>query len=509
MLERKRLSILIAALTMTMASASCQTTGSTIVGKGPLALTPEVDNNFKSYLNLPDPLAFAVSPDGRYSGWYFCTEKNSCLGASANYEAVNYCNETTPRGSGSCKLYAMGKKVVWDGQVSVMSPQRQQQTAASLIGSGPPTLAPRVSENIMKYMKLQEPLAFAVSTDGKYNGLFYCKIKGTCSNIDAEKEALNFCRQDVGGGGADCKIYAVGKDVVWKAPVVRTAAVSQIGSGPLVIAPRVNENIVKYLKLEEPLAFAVSTDGKYNGLFYCKAKGTCSNIDAKIEALNFCRQDAGGSGADCRIYAVEKDVVWNGRVMVAGDQGLQLSEISPLMGNGPLTMSAETNRIFQQYQSRPEPMAFAVSNDGRHSGYFYCKEKGACLNADAKAAALNDCRQNSGESCKIYALGKDVVWNGRVRVAAAPPPQAAPAQAASFQAAPIESPQGTLMLSNAPAAPPPPAAAPQAAPTTPVAEETLTVNNVPTTKGRLRSSKAFRDLEEEIKRARQATVGAN
>ena len=401
MLEWKRLSTV---MTMAAAMASCQTTGSTIVGSGPLALTPEIDNNFKSYLNLPDPLAFAVSPDGKYSGWYFCNEKSACLGASANYEALNYCNDSTPRGSGSCKLYAMGRKVVWNGTVSVVSSQGPQQAVLPAVGVGSPTVSPQ-----------------------------------------------------------------------WR----QQAAPSMIGSGPLLLSPEVNETIVKYLKLQEPLAFAVSIDGKHKGLFYCKVKGTCQGIDGKNEALNFCRQDAGGGAADCKIYAIEKDVVWNGRVMVAGDQGLQLSEISPLMGNGPLTMTVETNENFRQYQGRPEPLAFAVSNDGRHSGHFYCKEKGACLNSDAKAEALDFCRQDAGDSgvdCKIYAIGKDVVWNGRVRVAAAAPLQTA---------------------------------APQAAPAEPAGERPLTVGAAPATRGDPRSSKAFRDLEEEIKRARQTAVGAD
>jgi|APSaa5957512535_1039671.scaffolds.fasta_scaffold419440_1 hypothetical protein len=43
-------------------------------------------------------------------------------------------------------------------------------------------------------------------------------------------------------------------------------------------------------------------------------------------------------------------------------------------GSGPITLSNSAQQAFDKYMSYPEPLAFAVTTDGRGVYYRYCRE---------------------------------------------------------------------------------------------------------------------------------------
>ena len=85
----------------------CQST-STQIGKGPVTLSPAVQATFEKY-QKGNGLSFAITEDGSGSIYYFC--KDSHCRAGSPFEAVRTCNHYY--GEGRCKLYAIGKEIVW------------------------------------------------------------------------------------------------------------------------------------------------------------------------------------------------------------------------------------------------------------------------------------------------------------------------------------------------------------------------------------------------------------
>ena len=80
---------------------------------------------------------------------------------------------------------------------------------------------------------------------------------------------------------------------------------------------------------------------------------------------------------------------------------------------GPI---APDNResTYRFFLKQEHPMVFALSENGRSWGYYYCDEVGLCDHAEAKATALRQCRRGAkGSSCRIYyEAPHGVVWDG-------------------------------------------------------------------------------------------------
>lgn len=241
-----------------------------------------------------------------------------------------------------------------------------------------------------------------------------------------------------------------------------TAPASQqpsIGQGTLKVAPSVNAKYKKYLQLDEPLAFAVSTDGRASSGSFCQQPGTCLDINGPQLAIDQCNQ-ASASKSACKLFAIGRDVVWNGRISLKSN-----------VGTGPLTLALPVDQKFQKYMALVEPLAFAVSTDGLRSSGSFCQAPGTCQDTDGPTIALNQCRASAGPQdapCKIFALGFDIVWDGSVRLA---------------EVAPTVSPVAAPPVTTSAPLPKPPRQVP------------------PTTSSRVRSSKAFRDLEDDIRRS--------
>ena len=83
----------------------------------------------------------------------------------------------------------------------------------------------------------------------------------------------------------------------------------------------------------------------------------------------------------------------------------------PDFGSGPITLSPGVKASFEQYKARDAPIYFAVSESGLGSYYIYCHGGFSCTDSLARMMVLDNCRRNNGgEECKIYAVGRNVVW---------------------------------------------------------------------------------------------------
>ncbi len=105
-------------------------------------------------------------------------------------------------------------------------------------------------------------------------------------------------------------------------------------------------------------------------------------------------------------------------LMLALCAGVLLSACQDTTGaqGPPPTFSPAVQAIFERYMGEINPTLFVVSTDGQYARYTYCPAYAdACYPAAGatKSKALRSCEEQSGGvSCKVYALGRRVVWKG-------------------------------------------------------------------------------------------------
>ena len=68
---------------------------------------------WRQYVNSRKPYAFALAIDGSSASSYFCAEF-ACEPGDAEFYAIRTCKRGATAGI-SCKIYARGRRVVWDG----------------------------------------------------------------------------------------------------------------------------------------------------------------------------------------------------------------------------------------------------------------------------------------------------------------------------------------------------------------------------------------------------------
>ena len=82
---------------------------------------------------------------------------------------------------------------------------------------------------------------------------------------------------------------------------------------------------------------------------------------------------------------------------------------APQYGTGPLTLSPLIQASFDKYLTEFTPAFFFVSLDGLHSYYVYCRETN-CTDS-ISIYGIRNCESHSGGvPCKIYAVGRKIVW---------------------------------------------------------------------------------------------------
>jgi hypothetical protein len=81
------------------------------------------------------------------------------------------------------------------------------------------------------------------------------------------------------------------------------------------------------------------------------------------------------------------------------------------VGSGPITLSPQVKASFEEYKTLDAPTYFLVTESGLGSYYLYCVGGFNCKVPQARMQALAQCRRHyPGEECKLYAVGRVVVW---------------------------------------------------------------------------------------------------
>ena len=117
-----------------------------LTGIGPIKFNNQTMDSFFAYLRgdgnpsgevgkkQGEPLSFAVNPEGTTSFYFYCPRKfgsGGCQTASA--KAVSMCSKRSKaRGGSKCKLFARGKKIVWDGKNIKFSGKYDEQTVRAV-----------------------------------------------------------------------------------------------------------------------------------------------------------------------------------------------------------------------------------------------------------------------------------------------------------------------------------------------------------------------------------------
>ncbi len=84
-----------------------------------------------------------------------------------------------------------------------------------------------------------------------------------------------------------------------------------------------------------------------------------------------------------------------------------------LAGKGQLTLTNSQWSGWQKYKNLFQPEAFAVNPRNGGWSYRFCPDNGACATED-RSQVIYDCYKKSGAGCKLFAMNKQIVWQGTV-----------------------------------------------------------------------------------------------
>ncbi len=95
------------------------------------------------------------------------------------------------------------------------------------------------------------------------------------------------------------------------APLGACQTDSDVGSGPLTLAPNIQALFAEYNKEQMPSAFAVSIDGQSARYRYGPdSADMCFHESSRWKAVRSC--EGLSEGVPCKIYAIGHDIVWKG-----------------------------------------------------------------------------------------------------------------------------------------------------------------------------------------------------
>ncbi|MBT6884638.1 MAG: hypothetical protein HOA30_11390 [Rhodospirillaceae bacterium] len=83
------------------------------------------------------------------------------------------------------------------------------------------------------------------------------------------------------------------------------------GNGPITLSPSAARAFARYLEYQYPLDFAISEDGRTYHIYHCTGFN-CNPGDAM--AVSRCNERASKRGQVCKTFAIERDIVWKGKV---------------------------------------------------------------------------------------------------------------------------------------------------------------------------------------------------
>ena len=191
------------------------------------------------------------------------------------------------------------------------------------------------------------------------------------------------------------------------------------GSGPITLAPHIEEHFQKYLGEENGYAYAVAVDGRSGaGFVYCKENVCSQGTDRRWSAIETCEKFS--KGVPCKVYAVRKEIVWN-----FGGEKPDLSSRNVDLGSPPqdrlhterVWLNLEQRSAFRDYlktlQRGEYPVGvYLTSDDGS-----YAWQTGRRAEAAVERAyktALERCREHSKlpHTCRVFAIGNRLAANG-------------------------------------------------------------------------------------------------
>lgn len=196
----------------------CQTAGgnpAVAPGTGPVKMSQQAYNSFNSYLDSKDPIAFALSEDGRTSAWYYCIEFG-CRPYRTIHLAITQCKL---RSKGvPCHLFARQRDIVWQNP-GEWKPLTAGDPIASedLYGQSVTSIE---KTNLYARYNLsnlgQKAFAEARAMDG--NLVAVGAALGRLTVREAAREALRACRTSRPGDSLKCEIVEINNDYVGDIP---------------------------------------------------------------------------------------------------------------------------------------------------------------------------------------------------------------------------------------------------------------------------------------------------
>lgn len=204
--------------------SACQSTGgnqAVAPGDGPVKMTQRSFNSFQNYLKSKDPIAFALSENGKTSSWYYCIEFG-CTPYRTLHLAITQCNL---RSNGSpCHLFARQRDIVWknpgDWQpLSVGDPIDGEDLFSKNVTD---TAETRLYARYNHATVGQKAFAEARSSDGNLvavgTALNQLTVRG------AMREALKACHTARAGDSLSCAIVEINNEPVRDIPTDRLHA---------------------------------------------------------------------------------------------------------------------------------------------------------------------------------------------------------------------------------------------------------------------------------------------
>ena len=178
---------------------------------------------------------------------------------------------------------------VYPEYLPVSFPQPSNYAAVDDV-SAVPYLNERGQEYYRKFLARPMPRAFVVAP----NGIAAAADGG----LDPLGRALTLCRQKTG----DCQAYAMNDYVVWTRPAETGKRTGFAAIDAVAAVPYLNEKgrqgYQKFLTMKKPRAFVIAPNGSWSA--------SSQGKDPVASALKAC----GKADNDCRVYAVDDEVVW-------------------------------------------------------------------------------------------------------------------------------------------------------------------------------------------------------
>ncbi|MEO1248949.1 MAG: hypothetical protein AAFW76_03830 [Pseudomonadota bacterium] len=136
------------------------------------------------------------------------------------------------------------------------------------------------------------------------------------------------------------------------------------GQGPVELSTKSAHAFARYQEILHNKAFAVTTDGKAYGVAYCPDFKCTGNVQSR--AITFCEQSELRkleTTAECKIFAVDEQILWEGEITVPGVHPETFYAINPAEGTkikGPEAATGAVVYVPGNHPARDIPQDDAV-----------------------------------------------------------------------------------------------------------------------------------------------------